>query len=464
MAWVEGVAPNGFPYRRSFTFFALPEKIDPTGFPDLTIHFPNFPAHDTSPLLREFEAEIKRSAKDAFVRAIWDSERAAILLSALYESEPLNRPRRFSESSLVRNASLHLALKRKLMARPDPTQQLVLPVRLGEDLQIQDAATNESKRDFSQAKERIDDFCRQWAAATGEPFVNIVIYEDQVVTHQAFGAADTGEPIDLDYRCWIASLTKTVTGLMFARFIDQGLIGIDDTLDSVFLDYPKNDSHVPTFRQCLNHTAGFDSQLDSGGMNNPHFENVILNAIEVNEPGNVHRYTGIGFELTAKAMEIVSGLSAVELYEQQLFQPLGFGDVIMGNASSDAELTAKELSVLGQLLLGRGTVRGQQFFTPATFEKLLPRAVSVAGAPAQDHGVGLHWIRHRRPPKDSPASNDGELLFSPNTVGHGSFSGCILVVDLDRKIVIAQVRREFHELDNAWYARYFEVISDALKP
>ncbi|MBL8890239.1 MAG: beta-lactamase family protein [Planctomycetaceae bacterium] len=462
LAFVEGVAPNGFPFRRSFTFFALPKQIDVSSVPDLTIQFPNFPNEATPPLLREFQHEIERSAKDIFSRALMDNERTAILLSGIYESEPLNRPRRFSESSAVLNAKLHLALKRKLLGHPAVSQALEPPFRIEAGVTNRPPAPETPRRvpELTFAKEQIDKFCRDWAAATKEPFVTIVYFEDQLILHAAFGETNTGIPIDTNYRCWIASLTKTVTGLMFARFLDQGLLGLDDSVASVFSDYPANDPHVPTFRQCLNHTAGFDGVGEFGGINHVHFENVILNAIELNEPGKVHRYTGIGYELTAKAMEIVSGLAAPELYEQQLFQPLGFGDVVLGNASSDAEMTAAELGTLGQLLLGRGRHQGQQFFRPETFAQLLPRPTSATNAPPHDHGVGLHWIRHRRSAPGSP--KDGELLFSSNTIGHGSFSGCILVVDLDRKIVIAQARRAFREEDKLWYQQFFEVIADSL--
>ena len=466
IAWVDGTAPNGLPFRRSFTFFALPEKMDPVGIPDLSIRFTNFPAENTSPLLKEFQSEIERGAKEMFARAILDSERAAILFSALYESEPLQRPRRFTESSQAINAEKHLALKIKLSDRMNKACPLEMPRRVGVLDPAENAtdAKNAAGQDFSSAKAKIDDFCREWATATGEPFVTMIVSNGQVVTHEAFGDTKDGKPIDRDYRCWIASITKTVTGIMFARFIDQNLIGLDDSLASVLPDYPATNHHVPTFRQCLNHTAGFEGHGDFGGVNNPHFENLILNAIEVNEPGMVHRYSGIGFELTAKAMEIASGMPAARLYEQQLFQPLGCGDVILGNASSDAEMTAAELSAIGQLLLGRGTYRGRQFFGPETFEQLLPQSLSVTDPPANGYGVGLHWIRHRRPSGGPKGQQEGELLFSNNTIGHGSFSGCILVIDLDRKLVIAQARREFREQDNPWFQRFFAVVVDALKP
>ncbi|MFM7563389.1 MAG: serine hydrolase, partial [Planctomycetota bacterium] len=308
-----------------------------------------------------------------------------------------------------------------------------------------------------------DGYCQEWCTATGEPFVIKVVLDGQEVTHAAFGSGPDGQPVGLDYRCWVASLTKTVTGLMVARFLDQDLLGLDDSLASVFPDYPQGNAHVPTFRQCLNHTAGFEGHGEFGGMNHPHFENVILNAIELNQPGRMHRYSGTGYELVAKALELISGQPAVQLYAEQLFQPLGCGDVVLGNASSDAELTAAELALLGGLLAERGQSGGKQFFRPETLELLLPRELHVEAAPAHGYGVGLHWVYHRRPGAQPDSLRPEDLLFSPRTVGHGSLSGCILMVDLDRRLVITQARRQFKDVDNEWYGKFFQVVAKSLE-
>ena len=145
------------------------------------------------------------------------------------------------------------------------------------------------------------------------------------MTHEAFGHDSAGKPINTDYRCWVGSITKTVTALLFAQFLDQSLIDLDDSLATVFPDYPKNDPHVPTFRQCFNHTSGLSGHGEFGGVHNPHFENIVLNGIDVNEPNVRYAYSGTGYELAAKAMEIVAGKSAIRLYDEHLFQPLNFG-------------------------------------------------------------------------------------------------------------------------------------------
>jgi CubicO group peptidase (beta-lactamase class C family) len=310
------------------------------------------------------------------------------------------------------------------------------------------------------AKRRIDEFCQAWVETTDEPFVTLVARRGVIITFEAFGKDDSGTPITRDYRCWVASITKTVTALMFSLFVDQKLIGLDQPISKVFPDFPADDPHVPTFRQCLNHTAGFAGP-DFGGMKNPHLENIVLNGIDVIEPGKAHAYNGLGFELAAKAMEIVAGKCAARIYDEYLFRPLGFGDFVLGNASSDGEFTAMELAILAQWVANEGSYGKMEFITPETFDQFLPRPLNVAGA-TDDQGLGMHRVRHRRPGAAKDSMKPEDQLYGPRTIGHGSFSGCIFVVDPDQQLIVTQVRKEFGSADNDWYIRFFQTIAAAI--
>ena len=90
-------------------------------------------------------------------------------------------------------------------------------------------------------KEKIDAVCHAWADDSGEPFVTLVARHGVIVTHEAFGKDKAGKPVDRDYRCEVFSITKTITGMMFSQFMDQGLIRLDDSLADVFAGYKKND-------------------------------------------------------------------------------------------------------------------------------------------------------------------------------------------------------------------------------
>jgi CubicO group peptidase (beta-lactamase class C family) len=198
-------------------------------------------------------------------------------------------------------------------------------------------------------------------------------------------------------------------------------------------------------------------------MHTPHLENIVLNGIDVNEPGVKYAYCGLGYELAAKAMEIVAGQSAARLYEEHLFEPLEFGDVRMGNASSGGEFTAMELGTLAQWVANRGSYGPWEFIRPETFEQLLPQPLRVADhGYTADEGIGIHWVRHAKPGASQDSKRDEDLLFGPHTIGHGSFSGCIFLVDPDQELVITQVRKRSGERSAEWSPRFFQTVAAIL--
>ncbi len=464
LAWIEGTAPNGTPFRRGLTFYGMPKDISPSYVPDLTIAFPHFPGPKAPVALQEHQAEVLRLANDMLPRTVMDNEQGAILIAGLAEFPPLGRPARFVESATVLNDDYHLALKLKVQGLQQRVRTLQPPRRREPSAAVlRDGALAEAgmKPD---AKAKIDEVCRAWAEDTGEPFVTLVARRGVIVTHEAFGGDASGQPITRDYRCWVASITKTVTALLFSQFVDQRLIAWDDSLSAVFPDFPKNDPHVPTFRQCLNHTSGLSGHGEFGGMRNPHLENIVLNGIDVNEPNVRYAYCGLGFELAAKAMELIAGKSAVRLYDEHLFRPLGFGDVPIGNASSDGEFTARELGILAQWVANGGSYGQWEFIAPATFNQLLPEPLRVPDHGfVEDEGLGLHWDRHAKPGTPQNSKRAEDLLFSPHTVGHGSFSGCIFVVDPEQQLVITQVRKHSGPRSAEWSARFFQTIATAVE-
>ncbi len=463
LAWLEGTAPNGTPFRRSLTFYGLPKQLPTSYTPDLTVALPYFPGAKAPAVLQEHQAEVFRLANEILPHAVLDSEKGALLLAGLAEFKPLGRPARFVESAAALNDDHHLALKLKLQGLQQRVRPLQPPRRRERPAIVLHEGTLAEAGMRPDAKTKIDEVCRAWAEDTGEPFVTLVARRGVIVTHAAFGRDPSGQPMTRDYRCWVASITKTVTALLFSQFVDQRLIAWDDPLSAVFPDYPPNDPRVPTFRQCFNHTSGLAGLGEFGGMRQPHLENIVLNGIDVNQPNVKYAYSGLGFELAAKAMELVAGKSAVRVYDEHLFRPLGFGDVPIGNASSDGEFTALELGILAQWVANRGSYGPWEFISPETFDQLLPQPLRVPDhGLVADEGLGLHWIRHAKPEAPPNSKCPADLLFSPRTVGHGSFSGCIFVVDLEQQLIITQVRKHSGPRSGEWSPRFFQTVAAAV--
>ena len=124
------------------------------------------------------------------------------------------------------NDDYHLALKLKLQGLQQRVRALQPPRRRDAPATVLHEGSLAEAGMRPDAKTKIDDVCRAWAEDTGEPFVTLVARRGVIVTHEAFGRDPSGQPITRDYRCWVASITKTVTALLFSQFVDQHLLGL----------------------------------------------------------------------------------------------------------------------------------------------------------------------------------------------------------------------------------------------
>lgn len=463
LAWIEGTAPNGTPFRRSRTFYALPEQIPVSLMPKLTVAVPNLSSPEVPAVVREHETEIVHLANEALVRTVLGNEQGAILVAGLTEIESRGRPATYIESTVVRNDDVQLALKLKLQELKDLVRTLRPPRELDKPASVLREGSPDEAGVTADAKGRIDALCHDWAEDSGEPFVTLVARRGVIISHEAFGKHSDGQLIDREYRCWVASITKTVTAILFSQFLDQGLVDLDDSLATIFPDFRNHESRTPTFRQCFTHTSGLSGHGELGDMHTPNLENIVLNGIDINEPGVRYAYCGLGYELVAKAMEIVAGKSAARIYDEHLFRPLGFGDVRMGNASSSGEFTAKELGILAQWMVNQGSYGDRQYIRPETFQRLLPQPLQVADPGyTADEGIGIHWQRHLKPGVPRDSKRDEDLLFGPRALGHGSFSGCIFFVDPDQELVVVQVRKQSGLRSAEWSSKFFQTIAEVM--
>lgn len=138
----------------------------------------------------------------------------------------------------------------------------------------------------------------------------------------------------------IASLTKTFTGTILAGFVRSGKIHLDDRVNKYLPDSipPIEFNGIPlTIAHLVNHTSGFPTVNEkaygakqSEDINNPmkyYKMNHILAFIKdrnlTDTPGIRFRYSNLGYALIGYICERVSGKSISNLYNEQIFQPLG---------------------------------------------------------------------------------------------------------------------------------------------
>lgn len=283
--------------------------------------------------------------------------------------------------------------------------------------------------------------CETWLREGGEPFTLVVARRGVIVFHEAYGERE-GRRVTEDTSYPLFSITKSLTGLMLAQFLDQGLLELDAPLGRVLTDFPTEGDRVITLRDCLMHTTGIEGQVAFGGIDNPWMDNVIANGWETHR--QAYAYSGTACDLAGFAMQMVGGKSVPRLFHEHLFNPLEMKNARVTGLGMGGHLRAIDLARVGQLLLNRGAYGRHTFFSPATYEQLLPRSYAELypqlKAADKEYGLGIRFAGEPHPNAGKDGLTKDATILSPKTLGHGSFSGCIFRVDPERQIVIAMGR------------------------
>ncbi len=442
-AYVEGVAEDGSVIRRAYTFVCLPEGIEWWN------HFPR-PEFDYVPqdaITPEAWAAYAGELSETTGWRLYDAlqEDGPMVLAKMLEWTPGDDVDTQLNWALTAHQDYHLALKRKVLGISDDAYPSLRPPhdKAGDPATVLRPGAPHEAGMKADAPERIRAACHAWEEQSQIGFTVLVARHGVVVFHEAFGERD-GETLTVDSKLPLASLTKMHAGLLFAQFLDQGLIGLDDPVGKYLPDFPTEGDDVVTIRQCLTHATGLDGHGNWGGMANPWFDNAVVNGLELLQPGLTVLYNGLGFDLVGKVMEIVSGKSIFRLFHESFFTPLGQDDPTIVDLGYGIDCTVADLARVGQLTLNRGAYGEIEFFTPATFEQLMPKRYCdmFPGLPdnKDEYGLGISWMREAHPNAGEDGIAEDATVLSKNTIAHGAATSAALRVDLDNDLVVAICR------------------------
>jgi CubicO group peptidase (beta-lactamase class C family) len=150
------------------------------------------------------------------------------------------------------------------------------------------------------------------------PGASIALIRDgQVVWTEAFGVTNTitGRPVTPDTVFEAASNSKVVTAYLALRLVDQGLLSLDDPLNSYLSEPwlpPSPYRDGITLRHVLSHTSGLRHSTASR-------ESLFA-------PGEGYSYSAIGYAYLQAVMEEVTGRPLENLAQELVFTPLGMPD------------------------------------------------------------------------------------------------------------------------------------------
>ncbi|MDW8395855.1 MAG: serine hydrolase domain-containing protein [Anaerolineae bacterium] len=222
----------------------------------------------------------------------------------------------------------------------------------------------------------VTDFMQKLVADLSLPGAVLVLVKDgQIGYARAFGG------YTLDRRVPVASAAKWVSGAIFARLLEQGVLHLDDQVGD-YLEAFSGEKAKLTLRQLLAHTSGLPTRespcLRRGDISLQACAAEIAQMPLESRPGTAFAYGENSFQVAGAMAEVATGQPWAQLFETLIAQPIGM-------VSSDYEgmtrspfaptnprigsglrTTAMDYAGFLTMLLNDGSFGGRQVLQPTT--------------------------------------------------------------------------------------------------
>ncbi|MDB4778106.1 beta-lactamase family protein [bacterium] len=239
----------------------------------------------------------------------------------------------------------------------------------------------------------------------------VVVQGDKTMFLKGYGMADidANRQVTQDTLFYIASSTKSFTGLAAAICAHQGKLDLNKTLDHCLSDakfHQDIDPATITLRDLLTHTHGISNdgpvsfRSAFSGQHTPELLKDLLRLHGVDENGKEFEYGNIGYNLAGLAMQNELGIHWKDLLNQEIFAPLkmesttgrvsqadanqlampyqihpdGFSRLHYGKADENMHAagglvtTAADLANWLKININRGELNGEQLIPEEVFE------------------------------------------------------------------------------------------------
>lgn len=162
--------------------------------------------------------------------------------------------------------------------------------------------------------------------------VALVASGDELILVKGFGLSnlELQEPMTIDKKFQIASVSKSFVAVSILQLVEQGQLSLDQTIDIYFPTLPHGEEI--TIHQLLTHTSGLYSGDDLSNYTEPTtVDEVIADAFKENnlyyeEPGLYAIYSNLGYDVLGAIIEQITGQSYSEYVRLNILEPAGMND------------------------------------------------------------------------------------------------------------------------------------------
>nr|WP_246206750.1 serine hydrolase domain-containing protein [Virgibacillus ihumii] len=270
----------------------------------------------------------------------------------------------------------------------------------------------------------------------------------------------------------IASLSKIFTTIAAMQLYEEGHFELDDPVAKYIPEFAQNGKEDVTIQQLMTHTSGFKPWVPLytiGDSRQDRLEYVFQYPLE-NEPGTTYTYSDLNMITLGALVERISGKRLDEFVKEYITEPLDMNNTMynppetlknqiaateyqpwtdrglvwgevhdenawsLGGVAGHAGVfsTAKDLAILGQMILNDGRYAGERILQPETVELLVQN--QIPEFPGNEHGLGWEiaqgWYM--------------DALSGVSTIGHTGFTGTSIVIDQNNETIAILLTNRVH--------------------
>ncbi|MFP5039519.1 serine hydrolase domain-containing protein [Parasediminibacterium sp. JCM 36343] len=208
----------------------------------------------------------------------------------------------------------------------------------------------------------------------------------------------------------IASCSKWLSAALVMTFVQDGKLGLNDTVGKYLPILTQNGKGNITIKDCLSHLTGIQApplkeslgELKTLKSMDEASANIAAMPME-GEPGKTFHYSNVGLQIAASVIEKISGKSFETLFQERIAQPCGMKNTSFGNAAvvlpaGGASSTAEDYLQFLIMLLQNGKYNGKQVLAPQSLlamQQSYNTSATIAYSPAEagNWGYGFgEWI------------------------------------------------------------------------
>lgn len=155
---------------------------------------------------------------------------------------------------------------------------------------------------------------------------------------RAFGEAQSEDAVFL-----IASISKPMTATGVMLLADRGELSLSDPVNKFIPEFSEGDRKLITIEHLLTHTSGLPDQLPNNNeLRSAHapLSEFVAGAVQVPlkfAPGSEYSYQSMGILLASEVVQRITGLRFRDFLRDEVFQPLGMNQTVMGLAPFELE-------------------------------------------------------------------------------------------------------------------------------